>query len=494
VDDMNDFPPPSNDEQPAGEPTGEPTQPLFGQQQPNPFGYPTTPPPPPPTQHLYEGFNAPPTYAAPITADRPGRRRGIGLAAGVVAAALIVGGGAGFGTAALYHHHEDGGGVFSSAGTTSTVVDEQKQTAQQGSVEAVAAKVLPSVVKIEVSGSTEAGSGSGIILSSDGLIMTNNHVVEIAGKSGTIKVDFNDGSQADATIVGTDPLTDTAVIKAQGVSNLKPATIGKSSQLAVGQSVVAIGSPFGLDSTVTSGIVSALNRPVNVGSDDQGNATVYPAIQTDAAINPGNSGGALVDLAGNVVGINASIRSTTSDSSDSEAGSIGLGFAIPIDEVMPIIEQMVKGETPTHARLGISVSDVGATSGSGQQGQGEGQGEGGQGEFPGFPQFPGFGGGSGGSDGSGGSGGSGQGDSDIFTTMGAQVQSVSNNSAAEKAGIKKGDIITKVDDHLIAGSDSLVATIRAYRPGDTVTLTWTHSGKTKTAKVTLDSDASTSNS
>jgi putative serine protease PepD len=481
---MNDFPPPSNDEQPAGGPTGEPepTRPLFGQQQPNPFGYPTTPPPP--TQHLYEGFNAPPTYAAPISSRRSGRRRGMGLAAGALAAALIVGGGAGFGTAALYHHHEgNSGGVFSSAGTTSTVVDEQKQVAQEGSVEAVAAKVLPSVVKIEVSGSTEAGSGSGIVLSSDGLIMTNNHVVEIAGKSGTIKVYFNDGSQADATIVGTDPLTDSAVIKAQGVSDLKPATIGKSSQLAVGQSVVAIGSPFGLDSTVTSGIVSALNRPVNVGSDNQGNATVYPAIQTDAAINPGNSGGALVDLAGNVVGINASIRSTTSGSSDAEAGSIGLGFAIPIDEVMPIIEQMIKGETPTHARLGISVSDV--RSGSGQQGQGS-QGQGGQGQdqFPGFPQFPNFGGGQ----------GQGQGDSDIFTTMGAQVQSVSNNSAAEKAGIKKGDIITKVDDHLIAGSDSLVATVRAYRPGDTVTLTWTDSGKTKTAKVTLDSDASSSNS
>jgi putative serine protease PepD len=495
VDDMNDFPPPSNDEQPAGgptgEPAGEPTQPLFGQQQPNPFGYPTTPPPPPPTQHLYEGFNAPPTYAAPITADRPSRRRGIGLAAGVVAAALIVGGGAGIGTAALYHHHEENsGGVFSSAGTTSTVVDEQKQTAQQGSVEAVAAKVLPSEVKIEVSGSTEAGSGSGIIISSDGLIMTNNHVVAIAGKSGTIKVDFNDGSQADATIVGTDPLTDTAVIKAQGVSNLKPATMGKSSQLAVGQSVVAIGSPFGLDSTVTSGIVSALNRPVNVGSDSQGNATVYPAIQTDAAINPGNSGGALVDLAGNVVGINASIRSTTSDSSDEEAGSIGLGFAIPIDEVMPIIEQMIKGETPTHARLGISVSDVGASSSSGQGQGGEGEG-GGQDQFPGFPQFPGFGGGSGGSQGE---GGGGQDDSDIFTTMGAQVQSVSDGSAAEKAGIKKGDIITKVDDHLIAGSDSLVATVRAYRPGDTVTVTWTHDGKTKSAKITLDSDASSSNS
>ncbi|WP_017932810.1 S1C family serine protease [Nocardioides sp. Iso805N] len=534
---MNDFPPPSGDERPAGEPTGEQsdeqrpqqapetpaeqttesTQPLFGAQQPSPyggqFGGPSGPPPPPPTQHLFDSFGG---FGTTAVAEKPAhnarpRRRSAGLVAGVVAAAVVIGGGAGYAGAALYHHNDSGGGsVFSSSGTTSNVANEKAPAATQGSVEAVAKKVLPAVVKIEVSGSTEAGSGSGIIISSEGLIMTNNHVVAIAGKTGTIKVDFNDGSQANATIVGTDPLTDTAVIKAAGVSNLTPATIGKSSQLAVGQSVVAIGSPFGLDSTVTSGIVSALNRPVNVGSDSDGNATVYPAIQTDAAINPGNSGGALVDLNGNVVGINASIRSTTS-SSDEEAGSIGLGFAIPIDEVMPIMDQMIKGETPTHARLGISVADVPSTGSTGSQGQSDGsqgdgsqgdgsQGDGSQGLIPGFPGFgstPGDGSGSDGSggSGSGGSGGSGgDSESDVFTTLGALVKSVNKGSAAATAGIKTGDIVTKVDDHVIAGSDSLVATIRAYRPGDKVTITWTHSGKTKTAQITLDSDASTSTS
>ena len=496
------------DEQPSQSPN-EPTQPLFGAQHPGPTG----PPPPPPTQHLFDHFGG---FGTTAVAEQAGpaprtRRKGLGLAAGVVAAAVIIGGGAGYGGAALYHHNDDGSGsVFSSAGSTSNIVNEKAPEATQGSVEAVAKKVLPSVVKIEVSGSTEAGSGSGIILSANGLIMTNNHVVAIAGKSGTIKVDFNDGSQADATIVGTDPLTDTAVIKASGVSNLTPATIGKSGQLAVGQSVIAIGSPFGLDSTVTSGIVSALNRPVNVGTDSSGNATVYPAIQTDAAINPGNSGGALVDLNGNVVGINASIRSTSS-SSDEEAGSIGLGFAIPVDEVMPIIEQMIKGQTPTHARLGITVSDVPASGSSGSQGdgsqgdgsQGEGQGDGsqGQGGLGGgeglIPGFPGFGDGSGQGDGSGGQGdgSGGQGDeSDVFTTMGALVKGVTKGSAAQKAGIQTGDIITKVDDRLIEGSDSLVATVRAYRPGDKVTVTWTHSGKTKSAQITLDSDASSSSS
>jgi len=496
------------DEQPS-QPANESTQPLFGAQHPGPTG----PPPPPPTQHLFEHFGGFGMTAGeqPAPARRT-RRKGVGVAAGVIAAAVIIGGGAGYGGAALYHHNDDGGGsVFSSAGSTSNIVNEKAPAATQGSVEAVAKKVLPSVVKIEVSGSTEAGSGSGIILSSDGLIMTNNHVVAIAGKNGTIKVDFNDGSQANATVVGTDSLTDTAVIKVSGVSNLTPATIGKSGQLAVGQSVVAIGSPFGLDSTVTSGIVSALNRPVNVGTDSAGNATVYPAIQTDAAINPGNSGGALVDLDGNVVGINASIRSTTG-SADEEAGSIGLGFAIPVDEVMPVIEQMIKGETPTHARLGITVCDVPASGDScsgggsqGQGGQGQGQGQGGQGQGDQgqggglgglIPGFPGFGDGSGdGSGGQSGQGGQGQGDeSDVFTTMGALVDKVTANSAAAKAGIASGDIITKVDSQLISGSDSLVATVRAYRPGDKVTVTWTHKGKTKSAQITLDSDASTSSS
>ena len=149
------------------------------------------------------------------------------------------------------------------------------------------------------------------------------------------------------------------MIKAAGVSDLTPATIGKSANLGVGEGVVAIGSPFGLDATVTSGIVSALDRPVNVGSDDEGNSTTYPAIQTDAAINPGNSGGPLVDMTGAVVGINSSIRTAASQSpfggSSQQSGSIGLGFAIPIDEVMPIVDQMATGETPTHARLGIRI-------------------------------------------------------------------------------------------------------------------------------------------
>ncbi|HRI96204.1 MAG TPA: trypsin-like peptidase domain-containing protein, partial [Nocardioides sp.] len=385
----------------------------------------------------------------------PRRRRRVAFASGVVAASLLVGGAAGVGGAAAYSAFQDENGTSGSNGgttpTTSKVVDTPSSPAADGSVEAVANKVLPSVVKIDVSGAQGAGSGSGIILSSDGRILTNNHVVELAGDGGTLTVIFNDGSHADATILGTDPLTDTAVIQAQGVSDLTPATIGKSSDLAVGQGVVALGSPLGLQATVTSGIVSALNRPVNVGSDGSGNSTVYPAIQTDAAINPGNSGGALTDLNGNVVGINASIA-TAGQSGEGQSGNIGVGFAIPIDEVMPIIDQMSKGETPTHARLGVQVSNVGAS-----QGQPGAEAE--------------------------------QGDGD-----GAQIQQVSAGSTAADAGIATGDIITKVDDHLITDADSLVATVRSYRPGDQVTVTFTRDGQEKTAQLTLDSDSDASNS
>ena len=240
----------------------------------------------------------------------------------------------------------------------------------------------------------------------------------MAENGGTLTVSFDDGTSADAEILGTDPLTDTAVIKAADVSGLTPATIGKSANLGVGEGVVAIGSPYGLDATVTSGIVSALDRPVNVGSDDQGNSTTYPAIQTDAAINPGNSGGPLVDMTGAVIGINSSIRTASSATSE-QSGSIGLGFAIPIDEVMPIVDQMAEGETPTHARLGIQVGN---------------------------PQ--------------------------AGDDAGAVVREVTDGSTASEGGLASGDVITKVDDQRITDADSLVATIRSYRPGDSVTVTW----------------------
>ena len=422
---MTEIPPP----QPSGTPPqwtppapSGPTQPPAG-----PFA-------PPPAQTSV--MPAVPAPGSPIKKRAAGRT---GLVAAVLAGALVAGGAAGVGGAAVYGAlNGDGIGGGANTPATSQVVDAK---APEGSIEKVSAKVLPSVVKIEVTSQQGSGSGSGVVISSDGTILTNNHVVELAANGGTVTVDFNDGTSASAEVLGTDPLTDTAVIKASGVSGLTPITIGKSSNLTVGQSVVAIGSPFGLDSTVTTGIVSALDRPVNVGVDQSGAATVYPAVQTDAAINPGNSGGALVDLNGNLVGINASIRSTAGGDGQ-DAGSIGIGFAIPIDEIRPIVEQLEKGEQATHAQFGISVSDAPQA----QNGQ--------------------------------------------TSVTGAQVQEVSEGSTAQKAGLEKGDIITKVDDHVITGSDSLVATVRSYRPDDKVEVSWSRNGEEQTAKVTLDSDAS----
>jgi len=362
----------------------------------------------------------------------------------VLTGALVVGGGAGVAGAALYDAASDDGA--GSAGTSPLrVVDNGDRPATSGSVESVAAAVLPSVVALSVNGGGAGGSGSGVVLDTDGLILTNDHVVTLGGeidaRQAEVTVSFNDGTKARASVVGTDPLTDTALVKVDGVADLKPITIGKSSNLDVGEQVVAIGSPFGLDATVTSGIVSALDRPVEVARDANGNATAYPAIQTDAAINPGNSGGPLVNMDGQLVGINASIRSTSAGQG-TESGSIGLGFAIPIDEVMPIIDQLRAGETPTHARLGIQVSDATGTAGS----------------------------------------------SDT-TLSGARIAAIEKGSAAADAGLREGDVITGIDDHQIESTEGLIATIRSYRPGDSVKVTYVRNGDQSTTELTLGSDA-----
>jgi putative serine protease PepD len=427
------------------------------------------------TQRLPQPQPAAPPYQQPYqpVGDRPyggegaGRRSGRprnGMVAAILVAALVIGGLAGVGGAAAFGLVDGGGdnGSGSSASSpvrSSPVVNRSGSTPGSQSVEAVAAAVLPSVVKINVSNSQEAGSGSGIIISSDGEILTNNHVASVAGRNGRISVSFNDGTAKRAHIVGTDPVTDLAVIKAEGVSGLQPARIGISKQVEVGEQVVAIGSPFGLEATVTSGIVSALNRPVSVQTSESQpspndpfgfapqqtpSSTIYPAIQTDAAINPGNSGGPLVDLSGDVIGINSSIRTASSGLDSSQGGSIGLGFAIPMNKVWPVVQQLRKGQTPTHAKMGIAVTD--ATSNNG-----------------------------------------------LLT--GAGVAKVNSGSAAEKAGLKKGDVITKVDDDTISGADSLVATVRGHRPGDKVTLTVVSNGDHRhTVQVTLGSDKGSASS
>ncbi|WP_163699736.1 S1C family serine protease [Mycolicibacterium sarraceniae] len=346
-----------------------------------------------------------------------------------------------------------------------TVSTQPVAQAPVGSVEQVSAKVLPSVVKLQISSGQQSEEGSGIVLSSDGLILTNNHVVAAAAQAATGRgptasqadpsddslggpglrpygrtngnlkatVTFSDGRTVPFTVVGTDPADDIAVVRAQGASGLTPITIGSSKDLKVGQNVVAVGSPLGLQGTVTTGIVSALDRPVATGDEQSGQHSVMNAIQTDAAINPGNSGGALVDMNGDLIGVNSAIASLGGgqDSPGAQAGSIGLGFAIPVDQAKRIADQLISTGTVQHASLGVQLSSD-------------------------------------------------------DTARGALIAGVADGSPAATAGLPKGALITKVDSRVIDGPESLVAAIRSKAPGDDVTVTYNDpSGASQTVQVTL---------
>jgi putative serine protease PepD len=317
-----------------------------------------------------------------------------------------------------------------------------------GSVEQVAAKVVPSVVMLETDMGRASEEGSGVVLSADGLILTNNHVIAAAAKpppgppgpggpSGPAgpppktTVTFSDGRTAPFTVVGADPTSDIAVIRVQGISGLTPISMGSSSDLRVGQPVVAIGSPLGLSGTVTTGIISAMNRPVSTTGESGNQNTVLDAIQTDAAINPGNSGGALVNMSGQLVGVNSAIATLGADSPDAQSGSIGLGFAIPVDQAKRIADELISTGKATHASLGVQVTSDKAT-------------------------------------------------------PGAKVMDVVQGGAAANAGVPKGVVVTKVDDRPINGADALVAAVRSKAPGDKISLTFQDpGGGSRTLQVTL---------
>ncbi|MDV8001123.1 S1C family serine protease [Rhodococcus sp. IEGM 1408] len=336
------------------------------------------------------------------------RKSGRGLlAAGLVAAMLISGGLGGWIGATV------AGGDAGSRLSSPISASQPVGNAPDGTVEAVADKVLPSVVSIDIRAQAGRGEGSGVVLTPDGLIITNNHVVALAVNGGQIQVRFDDGSTAPATIVGTDPATDIAVIKADTTRSLTPIALGTSATLDEGQAVAAVGSPLGLSGTVTTGIVSALERPVRAGGEESDQNTVIDAIQTDAAVNPGNSGGALVNMNGELVGINSAIASLGSGST----GSIGLGFAIPVDQARRIADQLIKQGFATRAVLGVSVSDS--------------------------PE-----------------------------SDGALVRSTEVGGPADQAGLREGAIITKVGERVIEGGDALVAAIRSRAPGDTISVTY----------------------
>jgi putative serine protease PepD len=271
------------------------------------------------------------------------------------------------------------------------------------------------------------------VLTADGDVLTNNHVV--AGATGAITVTLSDGSQHAATVVGTSPSYDLAVLKLQGVSGLTPATLGSSADLQVGQEVVAIGSPQGLEGTVTSGIISALDRTVAVQTED-GSAVVYNGVQTDASINPGNSGGPLVDLQGHVVGID-SAEASTGASNGAQTGSIGLGFAIPVDQAKRVAQELMSGGTATKPTLGVTGSPT-ASGGDG-----------------------------------------------------AQLASVVAGSPAAQAGLAAGDVITAVNGQKVQDFADLIARIGAQTPGAQVQLTVGTGASARAVGVTLGSTPDT---
>jgi putative serine protease PepD len=377
------------------------------------------PPEPPPP--------APPVASPPARSRRPGT-------AGLLALALVVGGGVGGGVAQLLDDNK--AAVVS--GTT-TLDTRSLGAIVKGTPESAAATIAPSVVTVEVTGQvgtpfggtqSQSDTGSGIIIRSEGYVLTNNHVVAAAVDGGSVHVTLSDGRTVSATIVGTDPTSDLAVLKLDGVTGLTAATFANSSDLKVGQAVLAVGAPLGLSNTVTQGIVSTLHRPVRTGETTNAQA-VIDAVQTDAAINPGNSGGALVDLAGRVVGINSAIATAGGTS-----GNIGVGFAIPSETATKIADQIIRTGTATHSQIGVSVAD--APSGT-----------------------------------------------DGAPGLGALIREVLSTGPAAKAGVQAGDVVTKVDDRRVTDADSLIVAVRAHDPGTTVTLTLTRNGSTKTIKVTL---------
>jgi putative serine protease PepD len=322
------------------------------------------------------------------------------------------------------------GALFlSSTGTCSTNRTLVEIGSNGMNTKAISALVTPTVVSISVTSAEGSGTGSGSIYKSNAstsYIITNNHVIESAVTTGTIKVEFTNGDQVAATIVGRDPMYDLAVLSIK-TGNLPTIAVGDSSKVSVGDPVLAIGSPLGLASTVTSGIISALNRPVTTG--DVGSQSYVNAIQTDAAINPGNSGGALVDAQGRIIGVNSAIATL---SSGGTSGSIGLGFSIPINEAKRVIEEIIATGKSTRPVLGVFFDTE-------------------------------------------------------FTGIGARILRLSPGEGAEKAGIPAGSVIRTIDGVKIPDEIAAIVKIRSYAPGTTITVVvdLPNSGGSKSFKVTL---------
>ncbi|MFH9752643.1 trypsin-like peptidase domain-containing protein [Streptomyces griseus] len=471
---------PAHAEAPRHNPThqGAPATPAYGQAaqpsqppqppQHSPYGAPSelpagaaSWPPPPPAVPSYAGGNTGhasghasggigngsghgPVWGAPVppgtdpAGGKNGKSRVGGLVAAVAVAALVAGG---IGGALGYWAADRNDNGSSGNSTTISASDTPRDLKRPaGTVAGVAAKALPSVVTIDAQGGDgEGGTGTGFVYDKEGHILTNNHVVASAAESGELSATFSDGKKYAAEVVGRAQGYDVAVLKLKNPpAGLTPLPLGNSESVAVGDSTIAIGAPFGLSNTVTTGIISAKNRPVASG-DGQSNKNSYmSALQTDASINPGNSGGPLLDATGAVIGINSAIQSTGGGLGQSQAGSIGLGFAIPINQAKNVAEQLIKTGKPVYPVIGATVTMEEKTGGAAISAEGAG----------GTP-------------------------------------AVTPDGPAAKAGLKAGDVITKFNDTVIDSGPTLIGEIWTRKPGEKVTLTYERDGKTATAEVTL---------
>ena len=399
----------------------------------------------------YGGYPPPSPTPTPAPKAKPNRGLGQMTAVAILAAALASGGTYAATRYATPAPSSSPVATTQSNGSTSPQVIQGNASAPDWT--ATAKAVAPSVVSIAVTSGQTGGQGSGVIIDNQGHILTNNHVATGAGADATISVTLNDGRTYDAKIVGTDPSTDLAVLLLNNPpSDLVPMSIGDSSQVVVGQPVMAIGNPLGLSGTVTTGIVSALDRPVTTqaaespqgqqgqlpGTQQQQTASdsvVTNAIQTSAAINPGNSGGALVTADGKLIGINSSIASLGS-SAGSQSGNIGIGFAIPVNEAKSIADQLIATGTAQHAYIGVSAGDTTVTDGNSKR-------------------------------------------------QAALVQSVSQGTPAAQAGLQAQDAVIAIDGKPIDSSEALVANIHEHKVGDTVTITVIRGSQKQDIKVTL---------
>ncbi|WP_327736268.1 trypsin-like peptidase domain-containing protein [Streptomyces nojiriensis] len=402
-------------------------------------------PPPPPTVPAYGagGGHGGGAWGAPLTADgapTPKPKGRGGLVAGVLVAALLaggIGGSVGYWAAERSNNGGTGSTTISAANTPKDLKREA------GSIAGLAAGALPSVVTIEASaGDGEGGTGTGFVYDQQGHILTNNHVVASAANGGKLFATFSDGKRYDAEVVGRAQGYDVAVLKLKTPpAGLKPLPLGDSDKVAVGDSTIAIGAPFGLSNTVTTGIVSAKNRPVASGDGSGSKNSYMSALQTDASINPGNSGGPLLDGRGAVIGINSAIQSAGNGGfGGGQAGSIGLGFAIPVNQAKNVAESLIKTGKPVYPVISVSVDLQAKSEGAKISEQGA-----------------------------------------------AASELVDPNGPAGKAGLKPGDVITEFGGKPVDSGPTLISMIWTYKPGDTVKLTYLRGGKPTTVDITLGS-------